>query len=203
MPEEVLGINSALQNYSSYSCDSAAETGIFLHSRVTCWFRLVQQPGRGGTLSKEKPSLGTGSPSSWEGNFRCAPCAAPVGWDERVIIRAGWFSLLWVKRESFFSTNKRFLGTAAVMCVQMWSQAEGSVTEEQCSAPLLSVIPEGISATLGIQVLFINVLERINTWLTLVTHTLQREQQVGSHFSVPPKLIQLGRQWLIKSFWID
>lgn len=72
-------------------------------------------------------------------------------------------------------------------------RAEGSVTE-QGSAPLLSVLPEGISATLGIQVSFINVLERINTWLTLVTHTSQREQQMASHLSVPPKLIQLGRE---------
>lgn len=55
-------------------------------------------------------------------------------------------------------------------------RTEGSVTGEQCSAPLLSAIPEGTSATLGIQVLFINVLERINTWLTLVTHTPQSEQ---------------------------
>lgn len=55
-------------------------------------------------------------------------------------------------------------------------RAKGSVTGKQRSAPLLSVISEGISATLGIQVLFRNVLERINTWLTLVKHTWQREQ---------------------------
>lgn len=65
MPEEVLGINSALQNYSSYSCDSAAETGIFLHSQGDV---LIQAGSaardRRDTLSKEKPSLGTGSPRS-------------------------------------------------------------------------------------------------------------------------------------------
>lgn len=80
MPEEVLGINSALQNYSSYSCDSAAETGIFLHSHAGV---LIQAGSaardRRDTLSKEKPSLGTGSPCSSKGNFRCAIWSSPEG----------------------------------------------------------------------------------------------------------------------------
>lgn len=173
MPEEVLGINSALQNYSSYSCDSAAETGIFLHSHAGCWFRLVQQHGAGGAPYQKKSLL-------WDRLSHRLQRKFPLhnlhrsGWAEaEVILRSGWF--LGVRREYHVQPITYFLALL-LWCLPRSDLRPNASTVSKGKKSSLNFCLQSYlttSVTLGILALFINVLGRINSWLALSISTLQ------------------------------